>query len=122
LIVVFDKGAVDQLLLALAHLVGLVAVGLLRGDLAEQVAFEEGQQMPRQRQFVILAGTRRELVSSRLEPLRGELVEGRLSLWAARISGFGGCQISRRTSARTLASPSSAFLRVHPSADEPSVT
>ncbi|HEY2053436.1 MAG TPA: hypothetical protein VGH14_05830 [Solirubrobacterales bacterium] len=77
----------DQPLLALAHLGRLVAVGLLRGDLAEQVILEEGEKVPRQRQLVVLTSPIRELMPPHLEPLRGELVEGWLSL---RLTGFVG--------------------------------
>ncbi|HEY1855336.1 MAG TPA: hypothetical protein VGG40_12190 [Solirubrobacterales bacterium] len=59
----------DQPLLPLADLCGLVAVGLLGGDLAEQVALEEGEEVSRQRELVVLAGARGELVAPGVEPL-----------------------------------------------------
>ena len=69
----------DQALLALADLGRLVAVDLLGGDLREPVVLEEGQQVVPQRELVVLDRSRRELVAARVQPLGGELVEGRLA-------------------------------------------
>ena len=108
--------ALDLAQLAFADLGGLVAVDLLRGDLREPVVLEEGQQVMGQRQLVVLDRPRRELVAARLKPLGGELVEGRLGRRLGRRAGSLGLQMPRRTSARTLASSSSAFSRLQPSA------
>ena len=109
--------ALDQALLALADLRRLVAVHFLRGDLREPVILEERQQVMAQRKLVVLDGASRELVTARIQPLRGELVEGRLRRWllASRVGSLAS-RFPVRTSARTFASSSSALRRVQPSA------
>lgn len=56
----------------------LVAIDLAGGDLRQLVLGEEGEEVMGEGEFVVLGGSRRELIAPRVQPLRGELVEGRL--------------------------------------------
>lgn len=62
--------------LAVADLAGAVAINLGDRDLGEAMVLEEWEQVAGERPLVVLDGARGDLVAARLEPLRGELVEG----------------------------------------------
>lgn len=82
---------------------------------------EVREQVRAEPPLVVDDGSLPQLVSPALEPLRCELMEGRLRSRLDMLDALLGLPDARRTSARTFCSSSSARWRVQPSSGVPRV-